>query len=108
MLNFLHELTPVNQMDDSSVTLEADGNGCCIQMKPLDRFLQRWRIAKLDLCRSRLARFDIAADGELFRQLPEIGAGQIAGLPQGAPALPNAVLIRGCFLGHCQTCFALM
>lgn len=70
-------------------------------MKPLDRFLQRWRIKKTRPYIASGSRvLDIGcADGELFRQFPEIGEGIgiDPDLPSTPPELSHAHLIRGLF-----------
>jgi 2-polyprenyl-3-methyl-5-hydroxy-6-metoxy-1,4-benzoquinol methylase len=70
-------------------------------MKPLDRFLQWWRIGKARpylFAGSRV--LDIGcAEGELFRLVPAIGegVGVDPDLPQAVPSFANARLVRGMF-----------
>ena len=70
-------------------------------MTAIDRLLQRWRISKAKPYVAPGARLlDIGcADGEIFRRIPNIGAGigVDPDLPATTPPLANAVLIRGLF-----------
>src|SRR5689334_14848580 len=70
-------------------------------MKAIDRLLQRWRISKARPYVAPGARvLDIGcADGELFRRIPNVGAGIgiDPDLPPSTPPLANAVLFRGLF-----------
>jgi SAM-dependent methyltransferase len=68
-------------------------------MKPIDRLLQRWRIAKVRPYIAPGARvLDIGcADGELFRRVKGIaeGIGIDPDLPSSVRTCPRAVLLKG-------------